>query len=77
MQVFGMTVAERMIKRFGGQKQLADALGVNIVQVYRWTYPKARKGTDGSIPDRHFSKLLTAAKERGIRVRRSELVNVP
>jgi hypothetical protein len=69
-----MTVAETMIKRFGGREQLAEALGVHIVQVYRWTYPKEKKGTGGSIPARHFQTLLRAAKERGIRVRPADLI---
>lgn len=70
----GMTVAETMIKRFGGREQLAAALGVNIVQVYRWTYPKTKKGTGGSIPARHFPTLLKVARERGIKLRPAELI---
>jgi DNA-binding phage protein len=76
MQDGEMSVAETMIKRFGGREQLAEALGVHVVQVYRWTYPKERKGTGGSIPSRHFSTLLKVAKERGIRLRPAELVGV-
>ena len=69
-----MNVAETMIKRFGGREKLAEALGVNIVQVYRWTYPKTKKGTGGSIPARHFSKLLKLARERGIEIDPAELI---
>ncbi len=69
-----MSIAQTMIERFGGHEELAAALGVNVVQVYRWTYPKDRKGTDGRIPDRHFKTLLTEAKKRGIKIDPAELV---
>jgi hypothetical protein len=64
-----------MIAKFGGHEELANALGVNVVQVYRWTYPKDRKGTDGRIPDRHFRTLLQVAKQRGIKINRADLVS--
>jgi sugar phosphate isomerase/epimerase len=69
-----MTVAETMIEAFGGREELAAALGVNIVQVYRWTYPKDKKGTGGAIPARHFPKLLELAKKRGIEVDPADLI---
>lgn len=74
MQSGGMTVAETMIKKFGGRDELARVLGVDVSQVYRWTYPKDRKGTGGSIPARHFRRLLAAAQERGIKVRPADLI---
>jgi hypothetical protein len=69
-----MSVAQKMIERFGGHQELADELGVNIVQVYRWTYPKERKGTNGMIPARHFPALLAAAKRRKIKIKAAELI---
>lgn len=72
-----MTAAESIMKKFGGRQALAAALGVNISQTYRWTYPKTQSGgTGGRIPDRHFEKLLKKAKELGIKIDRAELVGV-
>ncbi len=71
-----MSVAETIFERFGGREAVADLLGVNIVQTYRWTYPKDRKGTGGKIPSRHWSPLLKAAKARGIKLRLDELAEM-
>lgn len=75
MQYPGMSAAETIIERFGGREAVAELLGVNIVQVYRWTYPKERKGTGGTIPSRHFKKLLTEAKKRRIKLDPAELID--
>jgi hypothetical protein len=70
-----MTAAETIIEKFGGRQELANVLGVNISQTYRWTYPKSQSGgTGGAIPSRHFPKLLKAAKARGISIDPAELI---
>lgn len=69
-----MSVAETIFERFGGREAVAELLGVNIVQTYRWTYPKDRKGTGGKIPPRHWPLLLAEAKKRGIRLDAEELI---
>lgn len=39
---------------------------VHVSRVHRWTYPKARGGTDGRIPTKHQQILLDKAREQGI-----------
>lgn len=39
---------------------------VDVSRVYRWTYSKARGGTDGLIPTRHQQRILDEAMRRGI-----------
>lgn len=58
--------ATRVIEKLGGHKKVANILGVNVSQVYRWTYPRTRGGTDGLIPSRHQSDLLAASVKEGL-----------
>lgn len=59
-------VASRIIAKCGGHQAVAEMVGVDIANVYRWTYPRARGGTDGIIPSRHQAKLLQGARARGL-----------
>lgn len=64
-----MTPAQRVIEKCGGETAVAEMAGVNVSRVYRWTYPKARGGTNGVIPSRHQQMILNKAKEAGIDLR--------
>jgi hypothetical protein len=56
-----MNPARRVIEKFGGAQPCADAIGVHVTSVHRWTYPVERGGTDGMIPRRRERQLLAAA----------------
>ncbi len=58
--------AEKIIAKFGNARRLAELIGVHPVNVYRWTYPRARGGTDGLIPTSSLAKILMAARTDGI-----------
>lgn len=58
--------AEKIITKFGNARRLAQLIGVHPVNVYRWTYPRARGGTDGLIPTASLAKVLLAARADGI-----------
>lgn len=63
--------AERVIRRFGGARNLARALlDIGIKQspssIYKWTYPKERSGTDGIIPTAQMKQICEAARIQGI-----------
>jgi hypothetical protein len=62
-----MTVVENLISKLGRQA-IADACGIEIVQTYKWGYPRDKGGTAGRIPARHFQAILDLAKERGVKV---------
>ena len=64
-----MSVAESVIRKCGGAVAVARICGIDRTQVYRWTYPKERRGTGGVIPARHQAELLKRARERGIDLR--------
>ncbi len=60
------TPAEIIISRLGGKKAVSYICRAGLSSVYRWTYPKERGGTGGSIPSRHHIKLLVYSKSKGI-----------
>lgn len=63
--------AESVIDKFGGARQLQEALAaagypLNIVTIYRWTYPRDRKGCGGFIPTAAWPAILDAARLAGV-----------
>lgn len=60
------TPAEVVIEKCGGHAAVAEMLGIDVSRVYRFTYPKDRGGTDGTIPAKHQQVLLDRAASRGI-----------
>ena len=58
--------AKKIIAKFGNARRLAELIGVHPVNVYRWSYPRARGGTDGLIPTASLAKVLLAARTDGI-----------
>jgi hypothetical protein len=66
------TQAQRVIAKFGGIPALVRALGAagkarDAANVYRWTYPKTKKGgTGGLIPSSAMADVLEAARLDGV-----------
>jgi hypothetical protein len=65
--------AERVIAKFGGARQLAEALKAvspeayrNASSVYRWTYPRSKYGTAGVIPTAAIPHVIAAARVWGV-----------
>jgi hypothetical protein len=58
-----MTIAGRIIEIVGGPEKVSEIAGVHISQVYRWTWPKSRGGTDGRVPTQHQQPILNYAIE--------------
>jgi hypothetical protein len=68
------SAARRIIEAFGGEAAVARAVGVHLSRVYRWTYPPARGGSGGRVPQRHHQRILTLARERGLALSAADLV---
>jgi P63C domain len=64
------TVASRLFTKFGGQTNLARALGIKQSTVSHW----AKTGT---VPVRWHSKIIQAASERGLSVSAGDLISAP
>lgn len=63
-----MNPAQHIVDKCGGHSAVADMLGIHISRVYRWTYPRAKGGTDGAVPTQHQQALVDRARARGIRL---------
>ncbi len=68
--------ASILVRRCGGYQRLAEWCEVALHTVYRWTYPRARGGTDGLIPHRYHEVILKEAAAAEIAVTQAELLGV-
>lgn len=64
-----MDPAATILAICGGAREVAAMTGRDYSRVVRWTYSKARGGTDGRIPTDVQQTLLDAARARGIDLR--------
>lgn len=61
--------AARIIARFGGVRRLAYVTGMEPSRIYKWTYPKARGGTNGIIPSACVATIQVAAETAGVELK--------
>lgn len=61
-----MNPAKTVIEKCGGVKAVAGVVRKSETRVRRWTYPKARGGTDGLVPSACQVDLLAHARKVGI-----------
>lgn len=69
--------ANSIIKKFNGLTVVAGITDVTPHTVMRWRRPREDGGTGGVIPHWHMTKLLDAAKDRGIKLEPSEFLPAP
>ena len=73
--------AERVIAKFGNPYSLSRALKLlpdksshrNAQAIYKWTWPKSRKGTDGFIPNSAMKAVMEAARMDGVLLTKDDL----
>jgi hypothetical protein len=73
-----VTQAERIIERFGGVRNLIDALeniGIkrDLTNIYRWTYSKEKGGTGGLVPTTALIDVIAAARKEGVFLTQEDL----
>lgn len=61
----GLEPAASIVDRLGGFSAVAKLCNLHFTQVWRWTQPRSKKGTGGTIPQRHHLLLLAVAKKAG------------
>lgn len=61
-----MEPASTIIKICGGAYAVAELTGLVASSVYRWTYAKHEGGTGGVVPADAASKLMVAARTKGL-----------
>lgn len=62
----GLEPAASIINRLGGFSAVAKLCNLHFTQIWRWTQPRSKKGTGGTIPQRHHLLLLAIAKKAGV-----------
>jgi hypothetical protein len=63
-----LTQAERIVRRFGGGRRVAQILDISPTTVSRWNMPVEKKGAGGLIPSKRLKQLRDAADLLGIEV---------
>ena len=69
-----MNPATEVLQKLGGPADTARALNVARQAVYRWTWPRERGGTGGTIPQKHHLSILRIAKERGVEISADDML---
>jgi hypothetical protein len=59
-------VAERIINKCGGARNVAQMLGISVQAVYKWNMSSRAGGCNGLIPHRRQIEIMLAAKHHGI-----------
>lgn len=58
--------AATIIAKFGGIREVASIVDVNVHTVTKWRLSKDKGGTGGSVPHWHVPKLIAEAESRGV-----------
>jgi len=69
-----LTPAEYVIKKFGGVRKTAKAIGRDAGAVSKWRQPKDRRGTGGAIPGGAQLAILDAAERLGLDITATDLI---
>lgn len=69
-----LSPAEYVIKLLGGVRPTARAVGRHPASVVAWKRSRAKKGTNGMIPDKCHHQILKLAKERGLDITPTDLL---
>src|SRR4051812_27697306 len=69
--------AASIIHRLGGFAAVAKLCDLHFTQVWRWTQPRSKKGTGGTIPQRHHLLLLAVAKKAGVPLTAADFLPLP
>ena len=67
-----MTPAYKVIERLGGKAAVAEQLNIDKSTLSRWCSPSP-KGTNGRIPQKHWSQLIAIARRQNVRLSLNDL----
>jgi hypothetical protein len=65
--------AQKIVRKFGGEANLAKLIGVSRISVYRWQYRRPY-GCDGLIPTVQIEKIKSVARGEGVLLRPEDWV---
>src|SRR3954468_20420619 len=73
----GLDPASSIIERLGGFSAVAKLCNLHFTQVWRWTQPRQKKGTGGTIPQRHHLHLLEIARKARVPLAAADFLPLP
>lgn len=71
-----MEPARSIIRKLGGEANVALIVQRASTAPYRWQYPRDKGGTEGVIPQRYHPMLLDYARANGIDLKPEEFLPV-
>jgi len=73
MALIRLEPAASVLKLIGVGKT-SEITGVGRTQVWRWTQPKSKRGTGGTIPQDHHPVILDYAKKKRLPITAASLI---
>jgi len=67
--------AYTVIEKLGGKSFVAEQLSLDKSTLSRWCQPRPM-GTGGTIPQKHWARLLEMAREKRVRITLKELAAI-
>ena len=75
MRKANLEPAYTIIRKLGGDARVAEICGLDDrTTPYRWTRPKALRGSGGIVPSRHVPVLLKYARKKRIPLTANDFV---
>ncbi|MFO0268969.1 MAG: hypothetical protein ACK53W_00310 [Gemmatimonadota bacterium] len=68
--------ARTVVTRIGGVRATARILDIAPSAVSRWMLPRAKGGTNGAVPLKHWQRLLNHAKRESIPLTVNDLTTI-
>lgn len=69
--------AAAVLRKCGGAKRVAEWRGLTLAAVHKWTYPRERGGTGGTIPADQQLPILLDARRAGIDLVPADFFHLP
>jgi len=63
-----LSPAREVVAKLGGVNATARILDLSPSAVSRWMMPASRRGTGGSVPQRHWPTIISHAKKERIKI---------
>lgn len=71
-----LSPAREVVAKLGGVRATARILKLNPSAVSRWMMSPEKRGTGGSVPQRHWPAILEHAKKEKIKLALRDLANL-
>jgi hypothetical protein len=71
-----LSPAREIVEKLGGVRATARILSMSPSAVSRWMMTRAKRGTNGHIPRRHWPAILKHSRTERLAIRLSDLADI-